>query len=264
MPNDLKNPQNVLVIDNELQDRKLLKHTLDSAGYAVIETDRGEAGLAEAAVSRPDLVILDLNLPDIPGIQVIARLREWSSVYVMVLSANASQREKISSMDSGADDYLTKPFDPEELLARMRVLSRRQQPGMDPVLARFGNVEVDLTGQNVTKNGREIPLTSMEFAVLCLLLRNRGRIMTHKHILKDIWGPGGDGHKNYLRVYMRRLRQKLEDDPNRPAYLLTVHGFGYRLNVKQPQSLQPSPRAHLPEGIESLHPTSEFHSPRRT
>jgi two-component system KDP operon response regulator KdpE len=223
----------VLIIDDEPQIRRLLKLTLDNDGYTIRDADGGRTGLIEAAAFRPDLIILDLALPDMPGLDVLKRLREWTEAPVLVLSVTTGQFEKVSALDSGADDYLTKPFDSSELLARMRVLIRRKQTSTEAVVLRFGSIQMDLNAHIVLKGGVEVRLTVMEYALLHLLIINRGKIVMHKNILREIWGPRFENHTNYLRVYMRRLRLKLEDDPDQPKYLLTVSGFGYRMNDKE-------------------------------
>jgi two-component system KDP operon response regulator KdpE len=222
----------VLIIDEEPQIQRLLKLTLEAENYVVRQADNGRTGLIEAASFRPDLVILDLGLPDMEGIDVLKRLREWSEVPVLVLSVRSGQFEKVSALDCGGDDYLTKPFDASELMARLRVLTRRQHSAIEAVVICFGSIQVDLNAHLVTKAGKEVGLTAMEYALLHLLVTNRGKIMMHKNILRTLWGPRFESHTNYLRVYMRRLRQKLEDNPDQPMYLVTVAGFGYRLNDK--------------------------------
>jgi two-component system KDP operon response regulator KdpE len=229
-----------LVIDDEPQIRWLLKLTLEAEGYNVRIAELGMAGLTEAAFARPDLIILDLGLPDISGIEVLKRLREWSKVPVLVLSVRSSQLDKITALDSGADDYMTKPFDPSELFARLRVLKRRVLAKDEPAIVRFGAVQVDLNAHIVTKAGREVRLTTKEYALLSVLLTNRGKILTHKHILRELWGPRSENQVNYLRVYMGRLRQKLEDNPNQPKYLITASGFGYRLSADDPPAPPPA------------------------
>lgn len=221
----------VLVVDDEPQIRRLLRLTMEAEGYVVREADTGSAGLTEAAFTRPDVVILDIGLPDMPGTEVLKRLREWSDVPVMVLSVQSGQTDKISALDIGADDYLTKPFDPSELFARLRVLRRRRNQGEEASVVSFGSIQVDLGARVVTKGGREVRLTATEYALLALLVANRGKILTHKHLLRELWGPQREQQTNYLRVYMGRLRQKLEDDPNQPSFLVTASGFGYRLRT---------------------------------
>ena len=231
---DASIPKKVLVIDDEPQLRRLLKLTLESEGFAFHEADKGVTGLTEAAFCRPDIVILDLGLPDLPGIEVIKRLREWSSVPILVLSVRVGHLDKIAALDNGAEDYLTKPFDPSELLARIRVLLRRQNQDREPSIFRFGDVQIDLVSHIATKAGQEVPLTNLEYALLGFLVSNHGKIVTHQQILRELWGPRHENQTNYLRVYMRRLRKKLEDNPDDPKYLLTASGFGYRVNFVEP------------------------------
>jgi two-component system KDP operon response regulator KdpE len=229
--NDSRLRVKVLIIDDEPQIRRLLKLILEVEGYNVRVAEMGVDGLTEAAFSHPDLIILDLGLPDISGIEVLKRLREWSKIPVLVLSVRTGQVDKTAALDTGADDYLTKPFDPGELFARLRALRRRLQAGTAPAVVRFGSVQVDLNRHIVTRDGREVRLTTKEYALLNLLLTNRGKVLTHRHILRTLWGPRCENQMNYLRVYMVRLRQKLEDNPNQPKYLVTASRFGYRLTV---------------------------------
>ena len=218
----------VLVIDDEVQIRRLLRVTLEAAGYAVRDAESGQLGLNEVAYRRPDLVILDLGLPDLPGVEVLKRLREWSQVPVLILSVRGAEADKIAALDGGADDYLTKPFATGELLARLRAMQRRAQSAEEPSVLRFGSVEVDFSRRVVEKNGAEVRLTAKEYALLRLLLMHRGKVLTHRQILRDIWGPKAEEQTHYLRVYMAHLRQKLEDEPNQPRYFRTESGIGYR------------------------------------
>ena len=218
----------VLVIDDEVQIRRLLRVTLEAAGYAVREADSGQIGLNEVAYRRPDAVILDLGLPDLPGVEVLRRLREWSHVPVLILTVRGAEGDKIAALDTGADDYLTKPFATGELLARLRAMQRRAQSPTEPSVVRFGAVEVDFARRVVARNGAEIRLTAKEYALLRLLLTHRGRVLTHRQILREIWGPKAEEQTHYLRVYMAHLRQKLEDEPNQPKYFRTEAGIGYR------------------------------------
>ncbi len=219
----------ILIIDDEVQIRRLLRLTLEAAGYRVREAETGALGLNEAAVRRPDAVVLDLSLPDQNGLAVLRRFREWSQVPVLILSVRGEEADKIAALDSGADDYLTKPFGGGELLARVRVLLRRAQPAGEMSIVRFGDVEVDFSRRAVTKAGAEVRLTAKEYALLRLLLQHRGKVLTHRQILRELWGPKAEAQTHYLRVYMAHLRQKLEDEPNRPKYFKTESGVGYRL-----------------------------------
>ena len=219
---------NILIVDDEVQIRRLLKLTLESAGYAVREAENGSLGLNEAAVQRPDAVILDLSLPDLSGLEVLRRLREWSQIPVLILSVRDGEAEKIAALDAGADDYLTKPFGGGELLARMRVLLRRAQPAAEVSIVRFGDIEVDFTNRTVTRAGTDLHLTVKEYALLRLLLQHRGKVVTHHQLLRDVWGPGHENDMHYLRVHMANLRKKIEPSANQPAFLKTESGIGYR------------------------------------
>lgn len=219
----------VLVIDDEVQIRRLLKVTLEAAGYAVREAETGQLGLSEIAFRKPAAVVLDLGLPDMSGVEVLKRLREWSQVPVLILSVLGQEENKIAALDAGADDYLTKPFSGGELLARVRVMLRRTQIEAGVTVLRFGTVEVDLSKRVVTKAGQELALTAKEYALLRLLIQHRGKVLTHRQLLRDVWGPKSEEQTHYLRVYIDRLRRKLEDEPTRPKYLKTALGVGYRL-----------------------------------
>jgi two-component system KDP operon response regulator KdpE len=227
MSTDAPRPE-ILVIDDEIQLRRLLRVTLEAAGYAVREAGTGQIGINEVAYRRPDAVVLDLGLPDLPGVEVLKRLREWTKVPVLVLSVRGAEGDKIATLDAGADDYLTKPFGSGELLARLRVLLRRAQTAEETGLVKFGKVEVDFTRRAVAKDGAEVRLTAKEYALLRLLLVNRDKVITHRQILREIWGPKAEDQTHYLRVYMARLRQKLEDEPNQPRHFRTEAGIGYR------------------------------------
>ncbi len=218
----------ILVIDDEVQIRRLLTLTLESAGYRVRAAENGSLGLNEAAVRRPDAVILDLSLPDLGGLDVLRRLREWSRLPVLILSVRGAEDDKIAALDAGADDYLTKPFGGVELLARMRVLLRRAQPGDQASVVRFGAIEVDFTKRIVTNGGTAVHLTAKEYALLRTLLQHRGRVLTHRQLLRELWGPKHEEDTHYLRVHMANLRKKLEAAPDQPAFLKTESGVGYR------------------------------------
>jgi len=219
----------ILVVDDEVQIRRLLRVMLEAAGHKVREADSGQVGLNEVAFRRPDAVILDLGLPDLSGLDVLKRLREWSNVPVLILSVRGAEGDKIAALDAGADDYLTKPFGSGELLARLRVLLRRTQTPEETGAVKFGPVEVDFARRVVTKGGAEVRLTAKEYALLRLLLVHRDKVVTHRQVLREVWGPKAEDQTHYLRVYMARLRQKLEDDPNQPRHLQTESGIGYRL-----------------------------------
>ncbi len=227
--NSLPAKSDLLIIDDEVQIRRLLRITLEAAGYGVREADTGQLGLSEAALKRPDAIILDLGLPDLGGIDVLRRLREWSQVPVLILSVLGEEAQKISALDAGADDYLTKPFGGGELLARLRVLLRRAHPTDEASIVKFGPVEIDLTRRTVAKDGVDVKLTAKEYAFLRLLVVHRGKVLTHRQILRELWGPNAEDQTHYLRVYMTHLRQKLETAPNQPRYFKTESGIGYRL-----------------------------------
>ncbi len=219
----------VLVIDDELQIRRFLRISLEANGYSVHETDNGQDALAKAAQLRPDLIILDLGLPDIPGLDVLSRLREWTSTPVIILSVRDSDRDKVAALDIGADDYLSKPFSVEELLARLRVAQRHAQPNPESSTFTAGNLQVDLARRLVTVRGEPVKLTPTEYALLRLLIQHAGRVLTHRQILREVWGPEYVEETHYLRVYFAQLRQKLEDDPALPKIIVTEPGVGYRL-----------------------------------
>ena len=218
----------ILVIDDEIQIRRLLRITLEAGGYRVREAENAFLGLNEAAVQRPDAIILDLSLPDMSGLDVLRRLREWSHTPVLILSVQGDETAKVAALDAGADDYLTKPFGGGELLARVRVLLRRAQPAGEVSIATFGDVQVDFTRRTVTKAGAEVHLTVKEYALLRLLLQHRGKVVTHRQLLRDVWGPGHEEDTHYLRVHMANLRKKIEVSAEQPAFLKTESGIGYR------------------------------------
>ncbi|HCF6436158.1 TPA: response regulator [Pseudomonas aeruginosa] len=220
----------ILLIDDEPQIRKFLRISLNAQGYRVLEAGTGEEGLAQAALNRPDLVVLDLGLPDRDGQDILRDLREWSQVPVLVLSVRASEGEKVLALDGGANDYVTKPFGIQEFLARVRVLLRQAAQGESPEAAvAVGPLQVDFAYRWVTLEGAEVALTRKEYAVLAALARHLGRVVTQQQLLKDIWGPTHVEDTHYLRVVVGHLRQKLGDDPASPRFLVTEAGVGYRL-----------------------------------
>lgn len=237
-PTGLPTPgAHVLVIDEDPRIRHLLRFTLGEAGYAVREAADGHGGLLEAAHHHPDLVVLELALPDIPGLAVLRRLREWTGVPILIVSALADEERKIAALDAGADDYLTKPFGGGELLARIRALLRRTTPAEFCAPVRFGSVEVDLVHRRVLKSGDPVSLTAREYALLHLLVTNHDKVLTHRQILRELWGPKAENQTHYLRVFMMRLRRKLEDDLAAPRHLLTEPGVGYRLVTEKAEKL---------------------------
>jgi two-component system KDP operon response regulator KdpE len=219
----------VLVVDDEIQIRRSLRLTLESAGYRVAEAETGNLGLSGAAAKPPDGVVLDLGLPDLDGLTVLRRLREWSKVPVLVLTVRDAEDDKIAALDAGADDYLTKPFSSRELLARLRAVLRRVQPAPESALVSFGEIEIDLAARQVRRGGAEVKLTGKEYALLRLLVQHRGRVVTHREILRQVWGPQAEESTHYLRVQMTHLRKKLESEPQQPRHLRTESGIGYRL-----------------------------------
>jgi len=219
----------VVLVEDEKQIRRFVRAALESEGCRVHESETGRQGLIEAATRKPDLVILDLGLPDLDGVDFIRDLRGWSSLPVLVLSARAEENDKIAALDAGADDYLTKPFGVGELLARVRAaLRRRATRAGDPVVA-FGDVRIDLAKRSVLRAGAPVHLTQIEYRLLAMLAANGGKVLTHRQLLLEVWGPSYVEHSHYLRIYMAQLRQKLETDPARPRHLLTETGVGYRL-----------------------------------
>ncbi len=216
------------MIDDETQIRRLLRLILEEAGYAVREAESWQAGLKEILRHDPAAIILDPSLPDQPGLEVLRHLREWNTTPVLILSMHGQEGSKVAGLDAGADDYLTKPFGGAELLARLRALLRRIKPAVATNRFRFGRIEVDLAGRSVTKDGRAIKLTSTEYALLCLLITHRDKVLTHRQILRELWGPKAEGQTHYVRTYMLRLRRKLECDLEAPRHFQTESGIGYR------------------------------------
>jgi two-component system, OmpR family, KDP operon response regulator KdpE len=218
----------VLIIDDEPQIRRLLTLILSRSEYRVREAERGQDGLDQIALAQPNLIILDLGLPDKPGLEVLRTLRAWTTIPVLVLSVFTEEGSKIAALDAGADDYLTKPFGSGELLARLRALQRRIKVNLATSVFRFGNIEVNFAKRLVTKDGAAISLTSMEYSLLQYFITHRGKVVTHRQILRDLWGPKSELQTHYLRTYMLRLRQKLEQDLDSPKHFLTLTGIGYR------------------------------------
>jgi two-component system KDP operon response regulator KdpE len=218
----------ILVVDDEPQILRALETNLRGAGYEVDTATNAEEARTAAAVRHPDAVILDLVLPDGSGTDVCRELRRWSAVPVIVLSVVGDQQEKVAALDAGADDYVTKPFGMDELLARLRATLRRATPSAEPLL-RLGALEVDLEKRSVSVAGRAVALTPNEFRLLALLAQNEGKLLTHRTILREVWGSAYGDESHYLHVYVSQLRRKIEPDPTRPRYLLTEPGAGYRL-----------------------------------
>jgi len=220
----------VLVVEDEPEIRRFLRTSLGAEGYRVVECDTGARGAVDAATHKADLAIVDLGLPDLDGVEVIRRIRAWSPMPIVVLSARAQERSKVEALDAGADDYVTKPFGVGELLARVRValrhLARSPQGGE---ALKLGDVRLDLKKRQASKNQRPIHLTPIEFKLLACLAKHLGMVVTHRQLLREVWGPSHVEHTHYLRVYMKQLREKLEADPVQPRHLLTETGVGYRL-----------------------------------
>ena len=224
----------VLVVEDEPQVMRFLRATLPANGYRMLEAASGASALVETQTRQPDLVLLDLGLPDIDGLEVTRRIREWTSVPIVVISARGQERDKVQALDAGADDYLTKPFGTDELLARMRVALRhaaRVAGGGGDTVFEAGELRVDLAARLVFRRGEEVRLTRTEYRLLAALVQHAGKVLTHRQLLREVWGPGATNETHYLRVYMAQLRQKLEDDPARPRHLLTETGVGYRLRA---------------------------------
>lgn len=220
----------VLIVEDEKLIRRFVRASLEEEGCKVFEAGSCADGLLATGAERPDLIVLDLGLPDGNGVDFIGDLRAWSDVPILVLSARSNEKDKIQALDVGADDYLTKPFGVGELRARARALLRRQSRSSDeasPVIE-FGEVRVDLSRRVVTRRGAQVHLTPIEYRLLCVLLANTGKVMTQRHLLREVWGPSSVESNHYLRVYVSHLRQKLEDDATQPKYLLTETGVGYR------------------------------------
>jgi two-component system KDP operon response regulator KdpE len=228
----MKAIQRILVVDDEGAIRKFLRVSLQNHGYQIEEAVSGKEALTKAIEFRPELVILDLGLPDQDGLSVLKRLREWSNVPVIVLTVRDSEQDKVQLLDAGAEDYLTKPFSVPELLARVRVIERRILPSDQSPLLKFGPLEIDLAGRTVKVNGKLIRLTATEYDILRLLVENAGKVVTHRQILKQIWGPNAVEHTQYLRVYVGHLRKKIETDLEAPSFILTEPGVGYRFWFK--------------------------------
>ena len=220
-----------LIIDDEVQIRRLLRVVLESADYSVHEAETAAQGLAKAATRRPDAILLDLGLPDSDGVDVLRRLREWSQVPVIVLSVRDDEEGKVAALDAGADDYVTKPFSSGELLARLRAAQRKTRPLPEETVFSFDGLTIDLAARQVKRDGREIKLTGTEYALLRLFITHAGRVLTHRQILREIWGPKSEEHRQYLRVYVTHLRQKIELDPSAPKLIKTESGIGYRFQA---------------------------------
>ena len=227
-------PASVLLVEDELPIRRFLRPAMEAAQWRLIEAETGQGGILEASQSRPDVIILDLGLPDIDGIDVIRRVREWSAVPIIILSARGQETDKITALDAGADDYIQKPFSVNELIARVRVALRRAasqaQPTANSTIV-AGNIIIDQVRRQVMRNGQEVHLTPIEYKLLITLAGHGGLVMTHRQLLKEVWGPGHAEESHYLRIFVRQLRQKLEEDPAQPRHISTEVGVGYRFRT---------------------------------
>lgn len=221
----------VLIVDDEPQIRAFLRISLGAHGYQTAEAGRGEQAVQRCATEQPDLVILDLGLPDIDGLEVVRRIRDWSSVPILVLSVRSGDADKVAALDAGAQDYVTKPFSIAELMARLRALLRDRARAGEPEQSEIvvGELSIDLARRGVAVGGREVKLSRKEFDLLALLARHAGRLVTHRQLLEQVWGPAHLADTHYLRIYVAHLREKLGDDPSRPRYIVTEPGIGYRL-----------------------------------
>jgi two-component system, OmpR family, KDP operon response regulator KdpE len=219
----------VLIIDDEKQIRRMLNIALTGHGYKIAEAPTGHDGLNQASIFHPDVIILDLGLPDCDGKEIIGKLREWTQTPIIVLSVREKENEKIQALDAGADDYITKPFSIGELLARIRVAFRHSAKTEDEPVLSFGDITLDIARRIVKIKGEELKLTPTEYEILKYLARHADRVITHRQLLRTIWGPNYQEHTHYLRIYIAQLRHKIEADPTRPRYILTESGIGYRL-----------------------------------
>lgn len=227
----MKTGHTVLIIDDEKQIRRLLRLALEGAGHQVHEAETGAAGLLEIVQRRPDVVLLDLGLPDMEGVEVLRRLREWSNVPILILSVRDEATEKVEALDAGADDYVTKPFDTAELLARMRVVQRRTLAESGEPVFTAGGLSVDFAARQVHLNGSEVKLTPTEYSLLRVLVQHAGKVVTHRQLLRTVWGEKAETQAQYLRVYVTHLRKKLETQRDAPVLIKTEVGIGYRLSI---------------------------------
>jgi len=219
-----------LLIEDEVGIRRFLRAALEGQGFTCVEATTGSEGIAHAATRAPEIVLLDLGLPDMDGLDVMRRIREWSTVPIVVLTARGKEREKVEALDGGADDYITKPFSVLELLARVRAARRyRAESGTGAEIVESGSLRIDMARRRVSVLGNVVPLTPIEYRLLATLARYAGRVLTHEFLLREVWGPTSTEQRHYLRVYMAQLRQKLEADPSRPTVLMTEPGVGYRM-----------------------------------
>lgn len=225
--------ENILIIDDEVQIRRFVKIGLESQGYKVFEAENGEQGLNLIVMKKPDIILLDLNLPDSKGIDVLKKIREWYKAPVIVLTVRDSDESKIELLDSGADDYITKPFNMGELIARMRAILRRIKNETGEPVLKMDNIVIDFSNRTVTVNGEPVKFPPLEYNLLSLFARNPGKVLTQRQIMREIWGPGMESETGYLRVYVAAIRKKIERDPSRPKILITEPAVGYRFMVEE-------------------------------
>ncbi len=218
----------ILVVDDEIQIRRFLKISLESNGYKIIEAETGEEGITQTATITPDIIILDLGLPDMDGLDFVKRVREWSTIPIIILTVKDSEKDKVILLDNGADDYLTKPFSLNELMARIRVAFRHKHSDKGTQVFKSGKISIDFDKRIVKINDEKIKLTPKEYAVLTLLARNAGKVLTQNYILKELWGPYYQEESQYLRIYIMQIRKKIEDNPSNPTIIITEPGIGYR------------------------------------
>ena len=221
----------ILVIDDEIEIRRLLKVGLAAYGYDFAEAATGKEGINQAAIIRPDIIILDMGLPDLDGLEVVRQIREWSQIPIIILSVRGQELDKVKALDLGADDYLTKPFSVSELMARIRVALRHQADLKDEPIVNLGDLYIDLARRIVKVAGTEVHLTPTEYDLLKILVSHPGKVVTHRHLITGIWGAYDQEHSQYLRIYISQLRKKIELDPNQPKFILTEPGIGYRLTA---------------------------------
>jgi two-component system KDP operon response regulator KdpE len=231
----LSDKSTALIVDDEAQIRRLLRVVLEAEDYRVLESDCGKQGLSDVALRRPDVVLLDLGLPDMDGMAVLKRLREWSHVPVLILSVRDGPEDKVAALDAGADDYVAKPFESAELLARLRAIQRRSPAGPEDAYFQAGYLAIDFNSRTVSVKGLEIKLTATEYALLKILAQHAGKVVTHKQLLREVWGPNAEEQSQYLRVYMTHLRKKIEIPEAREKLLRTESGIGYRLIIPSPR-----------------------------
>jgi two-component system KDP operon response regulator KdpE len=227
----MNNSAEILIVDDEIQIRKLLEIALDSNGYKTIFAVNGKEGIALAANHQPDLIILDLGLPDEDGQLVLKRLREWYQKPILILTVKNTEEEIVKALDGGANDYLTKPFRTQELLARIRTALRNLNQNEQEPIIEFGEISIDFTSRIVKLKNEILKLTSTEYNLLSILVKNEGRVLTHRYLLKEVWGSSYCDQTQYLRVFVAQLRKKIEEDPNRPKFIITESGVGYRFNT---------------------------------